>query len=130
MVKQAVLDQLKASGQCAVFVVYSDQGEVLYGWLVRGSQLTATGDWTLGQNVTVTEDGGVQISGNGVWYGTLRWAVHSTMTRQAAMIRPAIQHSRQTPHRGLRMMQRLRRGRRPHHRTPQLHPLHRCRADL
>ncbi|MFR6497126.1 MAG: hypothetical protein ACLUOF_12625 [Ruminococcus sp.] len=51
---------------------YSDQGEVLYGWLVRGSQLTATGDWTLGQNVTVTEDGGVQISGNGVWYGTLQ----------------------------------------------------------
>ena len=72
MVKQAVLDQLKASGQCAVFVVYSDQGEVLYGWLVRGSQLTATGDWTLGQNGTVTEDGGVQISGNGVWYGTLQ----------------------------------------------------------
>ena len=72
VVKQAVLDQLKASGQCAVFVVYSDQGEVLYGWLVRGSQLTATGDWTLGQNVTVTEDGGVQISGNGVWYGTLQ----------------------------------------------------------
>ena len=125
MVKQAVLDQLKASGQCAVFVVYSDQGEVLYGWLVRGSQLTATGDWTLGQNVTVTEDGGVQISGNGVWYGTLQ--VGGTFDYDPA---GGDDSSGDTPHRGLRMTQRLRRERRPHHRTPQLHPLHRCRADL
>ena len=29
VVKQAVLDQLNAAGECAVFVVYSDQGEVL-----------------------------------------------------------------------------------------------------
>lgn len=72
VVTQAALEQLKAAKQCAVFVVYDQNGSVLYGWLVRGDQLTTTGDWTLGQNIKVTEDGGVQISGGGTWYGTLQ----------------------------------------------------------
>ncbi len=72
VVKQAVLDQLKSAKQYAVFVVYGDSGEVLYGWLVQGGSLTDTGDWTLGQHIRVTEDGGVQITGGGVWYGTLQ----------------------------------------------------------
>ena len=65
VVTQAALEQLKAAKQCAVFVVYDQSGSVLYGWLVRGDQLATTGDWTLGQNIKVTEDGGVQISGGG-----------------------------------------------------------------
>lgn len=72
VVKQAVLDQLKSAKQYAIFVVYGESGEVLYGWLVQSSSLTDTGDWTLGQNIRVTEDGGVQITGGGVWYGTLQ----------------------------------------------------------
>ncbi len=72
VVTQAALEQLKAAKQCAVFVVYDQSGSVLYGWLVRGDQLTTIGDWTLGQNIKVTEDGGVQISGGGTWYGTLQ----------------------------------------------------------
>ena len=72
VVKQAVLDQLKSAKQYAVFVVYGESGEVLYGWLVQSSSLTDTGDWTLGQCIRVTEDGGVQITGGGVWYGTLQ----------------------------------------------------------
>ena len=72
VVTQAALEQLKAAKQCAVFVVYDQSGSVLYGWLVRGDQLATTGDWTLGQNIKVTEDGGVQISGGGTWYGTLQ----------------------------------------------------------
>ena len=63
VVTQAALEQLKAAKQCAVFVVYDQSGSVLYGWLVRGDQLATTGDWTLGQNFKLTDDGCVQICG-------------------------------------------------------------------
>lgn len=74
VVKQAVLEQLKNTGGCAVFVVYDTAGNSLYAWLVKGSDLSAAvlSDWTLGSQVTVTEDGGVQIHGGGSWYGTIQ----------------------------------------------------------
>lgn len=74
VVKQAVLEQLQGAKGCAVFVVYDESGMSLYAWLVRGDVLSglALADWTLGEQVTVTEDGGVQIRGGGMWYGTIQ----------------------------------------------------------
>lgn len=74
VVKQVVLQQLQTAKSCAVFVVYDETGMSLYAWLVRGDMLSGMTltDWTLGEQVTVTEDGGVQIRGGGTWYGTIQ----------------------------------------------------------
>lgn len=74
VVKQAVLAQILDTKSCAVFVVYDETGMSLYAWLVRGDTLSGMtlADWTLGEQVNVTEDGGVQIRGGGTWYGTIQ----------------------------------------------------------
>ncbi|WP_298481801.1 hypothetical protein [uncultured Ruminococcus sp.] len=74
VVKQAVLEQIMNAKSCAVFVVYDESGMSLYAWLVRGDTLfgMTLADWTLGEQVNVTEDGGVQIRGGGTWYGTIQ----------------------------------------------------------
>lgn len=74
VVKQAVLEQIMNAKSCAVFVVYDGTGMSLYAWLVRGDTLSGMtlADWTLGEQVNVTEDGGVQIRGGGTWYGTIQ----------------------------------------------------------
>lgn len=75
VVRKAALEQLQTGKGCAVFVVYNaDATTALYAWLVRGDALgtvTLT-DWTLGEQITVTDDGGVQVRGSGNWFGTLQ----------------------------------------------------------
>lgn len=73
-VHAAVLTKLQAEKKNAVFVVYDEEQFPLYAWLVRGDMLEGAviEDWTLGSQVTVTEDGGVQIRGGGTWYGTIQ----------------------------------------------------------
>lgn len=74
VVSQAVLDQLRSQQENAVFVIYDEENTPLYAWLVRGDMLNdaETANWTLGEQVTVTEDGGVQIREGGTWYGTIQ----------------------------------------------------------
>lgn len=74
VVRASVLTQLQSTNGCAVFVVYDETGTTLYAWLVRGDALAGVtpADWNVGEQVTITEDGGVQVNNGGVWYGTIQ----------------------------------------------------------
>lgn len=91
VVRAAILDQLRDSQKNAVFVVYDAENMPLYAWLVRGDMLvgTNTADWTLGEQVTITEDGGVQIRGGGTWYGTIQVGGTFTYDPLAKPVTPA-----------------------------------------
>ncbi len=74
VVYRSVLEQLNQTNASAVFVVYDETGYAAYAWLVSPDSLSGTvlDNWTLGSNITLTEDGGVQIHGGGVWYGIVQ----------------------------------------------------------
>lgn len=69
-----VLEQLRQTNKSAVFVVYDETGYAAYAWLVSPDSLreTVLDNWVLGSNITLTDDGGVQIHGGGVWYGIVQ----------------------------------------------------------
>lgn len=74
IVRKSLLEQLIATNTSAVFVVYDETGYAPYAWLVSSGSLSGINpeDWVLGERITLTEDGGVQISGGGVWYGIIQ----------------------------------------------------------
>lgn len=74
IVRRSLLEQLQTERKSAVFVVYDAEGYGAYAWIVSPEYLDGNvlEDWILGQNVTVKEDGGVQIKGGGIWYGIIQ----------------------------------------------------------
>lgn len=74
IVRANVLEQLSNANNSAVFVVYDETGYAAYAWLVSAESLTgiSPADWVLGDGITLTEDGGVQIRGGRVWYGIVQ----------------------------------------------------------
>ncbi|MGN0584174.1 MAG: hypothetical protein ACI4JD_01860 [Ruminococcus sp.] len=74
IVRKSLLEQLITTNTSAVFVVYDETGYAPYAWLVSSGSLSGINpeDWILGERITLTEDGGVQISGGGVWYGIIQ----------------------------------------------------------
>ena len=74
VVRTSVLEQISNTNSRAVFVVYDETGYAVYAWIISTDSLSGIpfADWTLGEHITLTEDGGVQISGNGTWYGIVQ----------------------------------------------------------
>lgn len=74
VVRTSVLEQISNTNSRAVFVVYDETGYAVYAWIISADSLSGIpfADWTLGEHITLTEDGGVQISGNGTWYGIVQ----------------------------------------------------------
>lgn len=74
VVRTSVLEQISNTNSRAVFVVYDETGYAVYAWIISANSLSGIpfADWTLGEHITLTEDGGVQISGNGTWYGIVQ----------------------------------------------------------
>lgn len=74
IVRTSVLEQISNTNSKAVFVVYDGTGYAAYAWIISADSLSGISfaDWTLGEHITLTEDGGVQISGSGVWYGIVQ----------------------------------------------------------
>lgn len=74
VVRTSVLEQISNTNSRAVFVVYDGTGYAVYAWIISADSLSGIpfADWTLREHITLTEDGGVQISGNGTWYGIVQ----------------------------------------------------------
>lgn len=74
IVRRVLLEQLAAEKKSAVFVVYDETGFGVYAWIVSHESLTGEllTDWVLGENVTIKDDGGVQIRSGGIWYGIIQ----------------------------------------------------------
>lgn len=74
VVRTSVLEQISNTNSRAVLVVYDETGYAVYAWIISADSLSGIpfADWTLGEHITLTEDGGVQISGNGTWYGIVQ----------------------------------------------------------
>lgn len=88
IVYKNVLEQLNQSNKSAVFVVYDETGYAVYAWIVSADSLKGTllDNWILGSNITITEDGGVQVHGGGIWYGIVQ--VGGTFDYDPADIEP------------------------------------------
>lgn len=74
IVRTSVLEQISSTNSKAVFVVYDETGYAAYAWIISADSLSGISfaDWTLGEHITLTENGGVQISGGGIWYGIVQ----------------------------------------------------------
>ena len=70
---ESATEATKKNSKYAMFHIYSEDGTMLYSWVVDGTKITSTdiADWKCSNGVTISEDGSIQVAQGKNLFATL-----------------------------------------------------------